>query len=473
MLRRTKIVATLGPACDPPQELEQAIVNGLDVARINFSHGKPGEHAARVESLRELAERHNRQVAVMVDLQGPKIRIERFRDGPVTLEDGAEFSLDTGLAADAGDQHQVGVTYKDLARDVEPGDVLLLDDGNLTMEVRSVRNGRVTCRVINGGVLSDSKGLNRQGGGISAEALTEKDLEDIRFAVELDADFIAVSFVRDAPEIERARELIRDAGGHAHVIAKIERAEAIGHVDEIIDASDGVMVARGDLGVEIGDAELVGMQKRIIRRAREHNRVVITATQMMQSMVENPQPTRAEVMDVANAVIDGTDAVMLSGETAVGRHPAKVIEAMDRICRGAERQRVTMMSNHRLEAEFESVEEAIAMASMYVANHFDVKAIVAMTESGMTAKLMSRISSGIPIVAMSRRARTLRRVTLYRGVYPVLFDNTELGISESEQHMVRVLRRLNLVEKDDHVAVTMGDVTGLAGGTNTMKVVKV
>jgi len=473
MLRRTKIVATLGPACDRSHELEQAIVNGLDLARINFSHGERGDHEARVRALREFAERHNRHVGVLADLQGPKIRIERFRDGPVVLADGAEFTLDTNLEADAGDDKQVGVTYKGLARDVSEGDILLLDDGNLTMEVRSVRDGRVACRVLNGGVLSDSKGLNRQGGGISAEALTEKDMEDIRFAVELQADFIAVSFVRDAAEIQRARRLVEEAGGQAHVIAKIERAEAIDHVDEIIQASDGVMVARGDLGVEIGDAELVGMQKRIIRRARGQNRAVITATQMMQSMVENSQPTRAEVMDVANAVIDGTDAVMLSGETAVGKHPAKVIEAMDRICRGAERQRVTMMSNHRLEAEFENVEEAIAMASMYVANHFDVKAIVAMTESGQTAKLMSRISSGIPIVAMSRRTPTLRRVTLYRGVYPVYFDNTEMSIGESEQQMIRELRRLDLVDKDDNVAVTMGDVTGVAGGTNTMKIVKV
>jgi len=473
MLRRTKIVATLGPACDRPGELEQVIVNGLDVARINFSHGRREDHEARVTRLRELAARHDRQIAVMVDLQGPKIRIGRFKDGPVALSEGDVFTIDTGLPADAGDRHRVGVTYKGLAGDVSAGDTLLLDDGNLTMTVTEVRDGGIQCRVVNGGTLSDNKGINRQGGGISAEALTNKDLEDIRFAVALDADFIAVSFVRDADEIERARDLVSQAGGRGHIIAKIERAEAIAHVDEIIHAADGVMVARGDLGVEIGDAELVGMQKRIIRRARGHNRAVITATQMMQSMVENPQPTRAEVMDVANAVIDGTDAVMLSGETAVGRHPAKVIEAMDRICRGAERQRVTMMSNHRLEAEFENVEEAIAMASMYVANHFDVKAIVAMTESGMTAKLMSRISSGIPIVAMSRRADTLRRVTLYRGVYPVYFENTDLSLGESEQHMIRVLRDLGLVEKDDNVAVTMGDVTGVAGGTNTMKIVKV
>ncbi|MBS1270220.1 MAG: Pyruvate kinase II [Gammaproteobacteria bacterium] len=473
MLRRTKIVATLGPACDRSGELEQAIVNGLDVARVNFSHGRREDHESRVRTLRELAERHGRHVAVLVDLQGPKIRIERFKDGPVTLSDGVEFILDPGLPPDAGDQHQVGVTYKNLAGDISPGDILLLDDGNLTMEVRAVHDGRIVCRVNNGGVLSDNKGLNRQGGGISAEALTDKDIQDIRFAVELDADFIAVSFVRDAEEVDRARALVKEAGGRGHIIAKIERAEAIDHVDEIIQASDGVMVARGDLGVEIGDAELVGMQKRIIQRSRGQNRVVITATQMMQSMVENPQPTRAEVMDVANAVIDGTDAVMLSGETAVGRHPAKVIDAMDRICRGAERQRVTMMSNHRPDAEFETIEEAIAMASMYVANHFDVKVIVAMTESGTTARLMSRISSGIPIVAMSRRTTTLRRVTLYRGVYPVYFESTGLSVGESEQHMIRELQRLNLVDKDDSVAVTMGDVTGVAGGTNTMKVVKV
>lgn len=473
MLRRTKIVATLGPSTDKPDELTQLIANGLDVARVNFSHSRREEHIARVNAVREQAQIHGRYVGILADLQGPKIRIERFKQGSVVLQDDDSFVLDTELGTDEGDQNQVGVTYKTLAQDVKQGDVLLLDDGNLTMEVIEVVGSKVICRVISGGKLSNNKGLNRQGGGLSAAAITDEDIEDIQLAVELKADFIGVSFVRNAEDVERARSLVQDRGGVGQIIAKIERAEAIDNVEEIIKASDGVMVARGDLGVEIGDAELVGMQKRIIRRARSLNRIVITATQMMQSMVESPQPTRAEVMDVANAVIDGTDAVMLSGETAVGQHPGRVIEAMDRICRGAERQRITMVSNHRLEAHFVTIEEAVAMGAMYIANHFDVRAIVAMTESGMTAKWMSRISSGIPIVAMSRRDDTLKRVTLYRGVYPVLFDSTDLSVAETEQQMVRELRRLNLVAKDDNVLVTMGDITGVAGGTNSIKIIKV
>jgi pyruvate kinase len=473
MLRRTKIVATLGPATDDLAELDRVIQNGLDVARVNFSHGSRADHERRVREVRERARVHDRYVGVLVDLQGPKIRIEGFRDGAATLADGDSFVLDTRLGPRDGDASRVGVSYRNLLRDVSVGDVLLLDDGNVVMEVTAVVNEAVHCRVINGGHLSDNKGLNRQGGGLSAAALTAKDEQDIQLAAELAADFMAVSFVRDAADVQRARDLLRAAGSRGKIVAQVERAEAIEHVEESIDAADVVMIARGDLGVEIGDAELPGMQKSVIRQARACNRVTITATQMMQSMVDSPQPTRAEVLDVANAVMDGTDAVMLSAETAIGKHPGRVIKAMDRICRGAERQRSTMISTHRIDARFENVEEAIAMASMYTANHFEVRAIVAMTESGATAKWMSRISSGIPIVAMTSQEATLRRVTLYRGVYPIRLDIDDATSAEAEREILDELRRLGFVEEGESVIMTRGELTGVAGGTNSMKILLV
>ncbi len=472
MLRRTKIVATLGPATDKPGELERLVAQGMDVARVNFSHGDTEEHIHRIDEVRRISKNRGRHVGVMVDLQGPKIRIEGFKQGSVTLVDGATFTLDVSLDADQGDQERVGVTHKTLMDDLVGDDILLLDDGNVVMEVEEVSEHQVRCRILNGGRLSGFKGLNRLGGGLSAEALTEKDHADIRTAAAADADYLAVSFVRYADDVENARDAFQESGGYGGIVAKIERAEAIDHVDEIVQAADGIMIARGDLGVEIGDAELPGMQKSIIRHARECNRVAITATQMMQSMVESPQPTRAEVLDVANAVLDGTDAVMLSAETAIGKHPARVVRAMDRICRGAERQRVAF--NHRVDARFETVEESIAMAAMYTATHLRVAAIVAMTESGATAKWMSRNSSGIPIFAMSPNVATVRRVSLYRGVYPMLVDSAQqMGTDEGEHHAVQELRRLGVVKKGDSIIFTQGELTGITGGTNAMKVIKV
>jgi pyruvate kinase len=471
MLRRTKIVATLGPATDRSGELERVIKNGMDVARVNFSHGESEEHLRRVQLVREIAEANDRHAGVMVDLQGPKIRIEGFKQGGITLSDGARFTLDPDLDSDEGTQDRVGVTHKNLAEDLDGDDILLLDDGNIVMQVDQVSDNQIHCRVLNGGRLTGFKGLNRLGGGLSADALTEKDHADIRTAAQARADYLAVSFVRSGDDVVQARDLFQAAGGDGGIIAKIERAEAIENVDDIIEAADGVMIARGDLGVEIGDAELPGIQKRFIRQARESNRVVITATQMMQSMIDSPQPTRAEVLDVANAVMDGTDAVMLSAETAVGRHPAKVIKAMDRICRGAERHRVAF--NHRVEARFETAEESIAMAAMYTANHAQVAAIVAMTESGATAKWMSRNSSGIPIFAMSPNVATVRRVSLYRGVYPILVEAESMGTDAAEQQAICELRQLGIVNKDDSIVVTKGDLTGITGGTNSLKIIKV
>jgi pyruvate kinase len=391
----------------------------------------------------------------------------------VTLEEGAHFILDAGLAPGDGDIERVGVTYKGLPGDVARGDTLLLDDGLLVLWVEEVAGNEVHCRVMVGGRLSDSKGINRLGGGLSAESITPKDREDIKVAASMGADYVAISFPRSAADIEMARELLREAGGHGAVVAKIERAEALESLEEIVEAADAVMIARGDLGVEIGDAELPAVQKRIIQVARSHDRVVITATQMMQSMIYNPIPTRAEVFDVANAVIDGTDAVMLSAETATGHYPAKVIEAMDRICAGAERQRKPSTAERRTNMRFKRADEAIAKATMYTANSLGVKAIAALTESGATPLWMSRISSGIPIFAMTRIVETRRKVTLYRGVYPVSFDVTTPDHATVNKEAIEELMRRGAVRDGDLVIITKGDLMGVHGGTNAMKIIRV
>ena len=471
MAKRTKIVVTLGPATDRPGVIEGMLRAGADVVRVNFSHGSEADRERRVREVREVAARMGRDIGILGDLQGPKIRVERFADGPVELIEGASFTLDASLGADAGHQQAVGVSYKSLPQDVRSGDLLLLDDGAITLEVEQVDGPRVHCVVRAGGTLSDSKGINRQGGGLSAGALTEKDREDIRCCAALGLDFLAVSFPRSAADMDEARELMRQAGGDALLVAKIERAEAVDHIEDIARASDVIMVARGDLGVEIGFAEVPGVQKNIIRVARALNRVVITATQMMESMIQEPIPTRAEVSDVANAVIDGTDAVMLSGETAVGRHPVKAVEAMASACISAEKQRATSISHHRMDEVFPRTDEAIAMATMYTANHMDVTAIVALTESGSTALWMSRIRSGIPIYAFSRNESTRRRVALYRGVYPVHFD--VLAAPDDFDDVCQALKQRGLAAPGDRILLTEGHAAGVAGGTNTMKILTV
>jgi len=472
MFKRTKIVATLGPSTDSPEVLDGLLEAGVDVVRLNFSHGSEADRERRVREIREAAARAGRDVGILGDLQGPKIRVERFSDGPVALREGARFALDASLAADAGDAHAVGVAYKSLPQDVAPGDVLLLNDGAITLEVQAVAGTRIDCLVKVGGMLSDNKGINRQGGGLSAGALTGKDREDIRHAATLDLDFLAVSFPRSAADIEEARALLTEAGGRALMVAKIERAEAVERIEEIARASEVVMVARGDLGVEIGFAEVPGVQKNIIRVARSLNRIIITATQMMESMIHEPIPTRAEVSDVANAVIDGTDAVMLSGETAVGRYPVKAVQAMAGACVSAEKQRATSISHHRMDQVFQRTDEAIAMATMYIANHMNVKAIVALTESGSTALWMSRIRSGIPIYAFSRNEGTRRRVVLYRGVYPVPFDVTLTG-DDGFGLVCEALKSRGIVAEGDRILLTEGREAGVAGGTNTLRVLMV
>ena len=474
MLRRTKIVATLGPASDDIDKLCRLIDAGLDVARLNFSHGDQDEHRRRVEAVREAARRSGRDVGIMGDLQGPKIRIRRFKNGSVHLKDGDSFFLDSALGLEEGDQDGVGVALETLHEDVEPGDTLLLNDGMITLAVEQVDGTRIHTSVVNGGILSDHKGINRKGGGLSAAALTDVDRENIRLAAELEMDFLAVSFVRSADDVNEARRLFEEAGGKGLVVAKIERAEAIDNIDPIIDAADVVMVARGDLGVEMGYAQLTGIQKTLIRRTRAHNKIVITATQMMESMIENPIPTRAEVSDVANAVIDGTDAVMLSGETAVGSYPVEAVKAMSNVCIGAERFPLpTSSARRRAGDEFELVDQAIAMAVMYTANHMSVKAIIALTESGSTTRWMSRVRSDIPIYAMTPYATTSRRVALYRGVYPVEFELRNTNRSALYAEIFKTLLSKDLVAVGDLVIFTKGDLEGVAGSTNAMKILSV
>lgn len=472
-LRRTKIVVTLGPSLDDPKMLEKVILAGAVVFRANFSHGDIGMHETRIKMVREIAAKHEITVAILVDLQGPKIRIGRFKNKKVHLKEGQAFVLDTMLDEGAGDENTVSLAYEDLPRDVRPGDTLLLDDGRLVFKVIRVESTKIHCDVVVGGDLSNNKGINRLGGGLSAAALTDKDRADIKEAIRLDADYIAVSFPRNADDIKEARILLKAAGGNPGIIAKIERSEAVTNIESIIDASDAVMIARGDLGVEIGDAELPAMQKKIIKIARVFNKPVITATQMLETMTQNTIPTRAEVSDVANAVLDDTDAVMLSGETAVGLYPDKAVAAMDRICLSAEKHHSYKIRRHPKDNSMKYVDEAIAMATMYTANHLDIKAIIAMTESGTTPLLMSRVNSSIPVYGLSRHEATLRRMTLYRGVYPIPFDATHIDRRILNQSAVMELQRRNILKNGDLVIITKGDLIGVHGRTNSLKIVTV
>lgn len=474
MLRRTKIVATLGPSTDEPKMLRKMIAAGLDVARLNFSHGDHDEQRKRALALRKAAQDCGRFVGIIGDLQGPKIRIRRFRKNSVSLKMGNSFFLDPALGEREGTKKGVGVAYDDLHMDVSPGDVLLLNDGQMTLKVERVDGTRVHTTVVIGGVLSDHKGINRQGGGLSAPALTAKDRADIEFAADMEMDYLAVSFVRNAKDVREARRLLEQAGGTGRIIAKIERVEALECIDEIIDAADAIMVARGDLGVEMGYAELTGKQKQIIRRTRYKNKVVITATQMMESMIKSSIPTRAEVSDVANAVMDGSDAVMLSAETAVGDHPLEVIMAMSEVCVGAEKHVLARgRTSHRMDDQFKAVDEAIAMAVMYTANHLHVKAIIALTESGSTTLWMSRIRSDIPIYAFTPHDATSRRVTLYRGVYPVLFRFKSPDSRQLYREIFATLLSHKLVDEGDRVIFTKGDMEGVSGSTNSMQIIEV
>ncbi len=470
MPRATKIVATLGPACSAPDVLLRMLAAGVDVVRLNFSHGRAADHVERARLVRESAQKLGREVGIMADLQGPKIRIGKFAGGKVQLEPGRPFTLDA--ECELGDRDRVGLDYKELVRDVEPGAILLLDDGLIKLSVEAVNGPQIVTRVVLGGMLSNNKGINRQGGGLSAPALTPKDMDDMRTAAMIDADFLAVSFPKTGGDMHMARELLRAAGGHALVIAKIERAEAIGALAEIIDASDGIMVARGDLAVEVGNATVPGLQKRMIRMARERNKLTITATQMMESMIHHPVPTRAEVSDVANAVLDGTDAVMLSAETAAGKFPVETVEAMAQICVEAEKSAVVEFDREVLTRAFTRIDQSIAMATLFTAYHLKVKAIASLTQSGSTALWMSRHNCGCPIYALTPEVPSQRKMALYRNVMPLYFEqgkDRDALLHSAEDLLVAK----GQVQHGDLIVLTIGEPMGKSGGTNTMKIVKV
>jgi len=473
MLRRTKIVATLGPASSDQKVLEKMIRAGVDLVRMNFSHGSAQDHQKRAETVRAAALAVGRTVGILADLQGPKIRVRKFENDKIVLNDGDTFILDASLDG-LGNQQRVGLDYKDLPKDVSKGSVLLLNDGMLEFIVAEVKGPQIVCKVVRGGVLSNNKGINRKGGGLTAPALTDKDKQDIKTAALIKADYLAVSFPRSGDDMRLARELMHAAGGKSMLMAKIERAEAIPALNDIIDASDAIMVARGDLSVEVGDAAVPGLQKRMIKMARAKNRLVITATQMMESMITNPIPTRAEVSDVANAVLDGTDAVMLSAETAVGDYPVETIEAMARICLKAESEDDDHTIDRRSAAQkFTRIDQSIAMSALFAASHFKVKAIVALTQSGSTALWMSRLNAGVPIFALTPVPETLTKVTLFSGVHPIEFHSKAKLQSEEMHNAEEALLARGLVTDGDLVVMTIGEAVGKAGHTNTMKIVKV
>ena len=469
MTRNTKIVATLGPACSDPAVLQRMLAAGVDVVRLNFSHGAAADHVARAQLVRETAQRLGREVAIMADLQGPKIRVGKFAAGKVELKPGQTFILDA--ECELGDATRVGLDYKELPQDVSPGAVLLLNDGLIRLNVVSVDGPRIITKVVLGGTLSNNKGINRMGGGLTAPALTAKDMDDMKAAAMLEADFLAVSFPKNKEDMYMARQLLRAAGGRALLIAKIERAEAITYLDEIIEASDGIMVARGDLAVEVGNASVPRLQKRMIKLARERNKLTITATQMMESMIFAPVPTRAEVSDVANAVLDGTDAVMLSAETAAGKYPVETVEAMAQICIEAEKYETVELDRDFLNRTFTRVDQSIAMATLFTAFHLKVKAIASLTDSGSTALWMSRHNCGSPIYALTPKVETQRKMALYRNVRPLLMDQSaerDTALADAEAH----LKKRGIVSSGDIYAITCGEPMGAPGGTNMLKIVR-
>ncbi len=475
MTRATKIVATLGPASSDPAVLERLIRAGVDVVRLNFSHGTAADHIVRAELVRSVADKVGKPVALMADLQGPKIRVGKFAEGRVMLVAGEPFVLDA-QRSEPGDVHGVGLDYKELPRDVRPGDTLLLNDGLLKLTVEAVRGEQVHTRVVLGGELSNNKGINKAGGGLTAPALTMKDMDDIKTAVSFRCEYLAVSFPKNATDMEMARQLANVAGEATRhrpaMIAKIERSEAIPHLAEILKASDGIMVARGDLAVEVGNAAVPALQKKMIRMAREMDKVVITATQMMESMILAPVPTRAEVSDVANAVLDGTDAVMLSAETAAGKFPVETVEQMHQIALEAECAEDVTIETDFSNKRFGRIDQSIAMGALFTAHHLGCKAIVALTESGSTPLWMSRHNIKVPIYGLTSQVQSQRRMALYRNVRPLL------TLAHTDRDEALHLAEALLVERGvlkpgDTYAITCGEPMGHPGGTNMLKVCQV
>ena len=475
MPRATKIVATLGPASSSPEVLGQLIRAGVDVVRLNFSHGTAQDHIDRAKLVRDVARECGKEVAIMADLQGPKIRVGKFEGGKTMLVPGQKFVLD-GASTELGTNERVGLDYKELPRDVKPGNTLLLNDGLLQLTVDAVRNEQVHTTVVVGGELSNNKGINKAGGGLTAPALTAKDMEDIKTAMSFQCEYLAVSFPKNATDMEMARQLANVAGEpwrhKPALIAKIERSEAIPALESILRASDGIMVARGDLAVEVGAATVPALQKRMIKMAREMDRIVITATQMMESMIVNPVPTRAEVSDVANAVLDGTDAVMLSAETAAGKYPVETVQMMSTICLEAERAEEISLDASFTNKKFGRIDQSIAMGALFTAFHLGCKAILALTESGSTALWMSRYKTHVPIYALTSKVVSQRKMALYRNVRPLLMPNFT-DRDEALNHAEALLIERGVLKPGDTYAITCGEPMGHPGGTNMLKVCRV
>ncbi|MCF6807766.1 pyruvate kinase [Thiotrichales bacterium 19S9-12] len=475
MSKRTKILATIGPASESEEVLTQMIKAGLNAVRCNFSHGSHDDHRARIKLIRKIAKKLGVTIGILGDLQGPKIRVSRFKNKKIDLKKGNEFILDADQSVDSGDEKSVGIDYKALPKDVKKGDILLLDDGKVILTVKKVTGNKVLTEVTVGGPLSNNKGINKQGGGLTAPALTDKDKEDIKLAAELEVDYLAVSFPRDDNDMNEARKLIEEAGWrHASLVAKVERVEAVENIDRIVEASDAIMIARGDLAVEVGQENVPAIQKMIISKTRQQDKVAITATQMMESMITSPTPTRAEVSDVANAVLDGTDVVMLSAETAAGEYPVETIEQMSKTCQAAEQSDlVSIVKKPKANKAVERIDSAIALSAVFLANHVNVKAIISLTESGSTARLMSRINTHLPIYGLTRNQDTKGRMTLYRGVEPIDFDSTRMPRFYVNRSAVEELVKRGAVQEGDWVLLTSGDHMGVLGGTNKIKVVQV
>jgi len=473
-MRRTKILATLGPASESREVLVAMIKAGVNAVRCNFSHGTPEEHKKRVELIRSISRELDIHVGILGDLQGPKIRLSKFKNGSEIIKSGQQFILDANLGVNDGDENTVSIDYKELIDDVRSGDILLVDDGKIVLKVESISGAKAICEVVVGGKVSNNKGINKKGGGLTAPALTDKDKEDIKLAAMLKVDFLAVSFVRDGKDIEYARKLINEAGWNPALVAKIERAEAVepDKLDSIIKASDVVMVARGDLAVEIGDENVPAIQKRIISRARQGEIACITATQMMESMIENSSPTRAEASDVANAVFDGTDAVMLSAETAAGKHPVETVISMAKICDAAENSQWTSILNKdKTLSDGICMAHAVSLAAVNIANDLNAKALLVLTEGGNTTRWMSRVNSHLPIYGLSRNEVTLGLMTLYRGVVPIFFDSTEIDKTDVNRLACAEVENRDLVKDGDTLILTSGDNMGIHGSTNKIKVI--
>ena len=472
-MRRTKILATLGPASESREVLTKMIKSGVNAVRCNFSHGTPDEHRQRIQLIRQIAKELDTYVGVLADLQGPKIRLSKFKNDSVIIKDGQTFVLDAELDKNSGDENAVSIDYKELINDVRVEDILLVDDGKIVLQVKSVEGSKAICEVLVGGRVSNNKGINKKGGGLTAPALTDKDKEDIKLAAMLQVDFLAVSFVRDGGDVRLTRDLVNAEGWNPSIVAKIERAEAVQeeNLDSIIHTSDLVMVARGDLAVEIGDENVPAVQKMIISKARQSERASITATQMMESMIENSSPTRAEASDVANAVFDGTDAVMLSGETAAGKYPVETIQSMARICDAAEHSRWTHIVKKNMVAEYNRVDHAMSVAAVNIANDVHAKGLIVLTEGGNTSRWMSRINTDLPIYALSRNITTLGAMTLYRGVVPMFFDSTRMSQIYVNRSACMELESRNLVKEGDTLVLTSGDSMGVHGSTNKIKVI--